>query len=117
MATEINEGVVGLGISKSELKIRDTREAPGGPAFVRELGRDPKLENLRLAIEFVVILAAVSGRKTRDVHLPTIVVLSNSLGEEVSRPRNFENLIGCLNFGSVLVPKTTPWIHENRILA
>lgn len=104
MATEINEGVVGLGIPEAELEIRNTREAPGGPAFVRKLGRDPKLENLRLALELVVILAAVGGRKARDVYLPTIIVLSDSLGEKVSGPRDFENLISCFDFGSVLVP-------------
>ena len=111
VATKIGEGVIGLGVSEMKLEIRNTqtREAPGRPVFCGELGGDPELEDLRLALEFVVVFTAINGREPRDVHLPAIVVLTNALGKEAPGLCNLENLISSLDFGLLLVPQATPW--------
>ena len=84
MMTEIGEGVIGLGISETEFKIQNTWEAPGGLILCRELGGDPKFEYFRLALKLVAVFALVDGREPRNVHLPAIVVLMDTLGEKVA---------------------------------
>jgi hypothetical protein len=80
VAADIGEGVLGLGVSEAELKIRNTRKAPRDLVFGRELGRDPKLENFRLAFKLVIVLTVVGKRETGDVYLPAIIVLTDALG-------------------------------------
>ena len=108
VATEIGQGVIGLGVPETELEIWYTWEAPGGPGFSGELGRDPKLEDLGLVLEFVTVFIVVDGCEARDVNLSAIVVLANALGEEVASLLDLKNLIGRLDLGLLLVPKTTP---------
>ena len=104
VAAEIIEGVIGLGVSETKLEIWDTWKAPGGPVSGRELRRHPKLEDFRLALKLVTVFALVSEQETRDVHLATIIVLTNALGEKVAGLRNLENLVRGLGFGLLLVP-------------
>jgi len=104
MAPDINKGIISLGVSKTELDIWNAWEAPGRPVFNRKLGRDPKFEDFRLALKFVVVFAVVDGRETGDVYLPTVVILADALGEEVAGPRDIKNLVSGLDFGSFFVP-------------
>ena len=108
MAAEIGKRVIGLGVSETKLKICNTWEAPSGPVFDGELGGDPKLENFWLALKLVVVLTIVDRREARDVDLPAIVVLSNTLGEKATSLRNIKNLVGGLDLSPLLVPQTTP---------
>ena len=104
VATEIGEHVVSLGISEADFEFWDTGKTPSRPVFGRELGRDPKLENLGLTFELVIIFAVVDGRKARDVHLPAIIVLTDVLGQKGTSLDDVENLVGGLNLDSLLVP-------------
>jgi len=118
MVTEVNEGVIGLGVSEMELEIRNTGETPGRLVFCEELGRDKKLENLGLALKSVVVFTLVNGRKTRDVYLPAIIVLTDALGEKATSSCDLKNLVGGLDLGSLLVPQRTSdscekWIQGN----
>ena len=84
MAAKIGKRVIGLGISEAELKICNAWEAPSGLVFDGELGGDPKLENFWLALKLVTVLTMVDSREARDVDLPAIMVLSNTLGEKAT---------------------------------
>lgn len=103
MVMEIGEDVVGLGVSEPELEIWNTWKAPGEPAFSRELGRDPKLENFRLAFKLVTVFALVDGCEARDVHLLTIVVLTDTSGEKVASLSDLKNLVNSLNLNPLFV--------------
>ena len=59
VAAEIREDIIRLGVPETELEIWNTWEAPDRPIFSRELGRDPKLEDFRLALKLVVIFTVV----------------------------------------------------------
>jgi hypothetical protein len=104
VAAEVGEGIVGLGISETELEIWNTWKAPDVLFCSGELGRDPKLENFRLVLELITVFAVVDRREARDVHLPTIVVLTDALGEKVASLRDLKNLVGGLGLGLLLVP-------------
>ena len=104
MTTEIGEGVIGLGISEAELEVRNTRKAPGGPVVSRELGRDPKLENLRLGLKLFVVFTTVDSGEARDVYLPAIIVLLDALGKKAASLLDLKNLIGGLDLSLLLVP-------------
>ena len=80
MASKLRKSVVGLGISEPKLEIRDSREAPDRAAFRGELGRNPKLEDFRLTLEFATFLVLADGCEAGDVYLATIIVLADALG-------------------------------------
>lgn len=84
MAAKISKRVIGLGILEVELNICNAWEAPSGLVFDGELGGDPKLENFWLALKLVAVLTMVDSREARDVDLPAIVVLLNTLGEKAT---------------------------------
>ena len=104
MTMEIGEGVIGLGVSEAEFEIRNTWEAPGGSILCRELGGDPEFEYFRLALKLVAVFALVDGREPGNVHLPAIVILTDTLGEKVASLCDLENLISRLDLGPLLVP-------------
>ena len=106
MAAKVSKGVVCLGVSETEFEAWDTWEAPGGPMFGRELGRDPELEDFRLALQLVIVFTAVGGCEARDVYLAAIVVLTDALGKKVTGLLDLENLVGRL--GLLRVAQTTP---------
>ena len=108
VATEVSKRVVGLGVSETELELRNTREAPGGPTLSRKLRRDPELKDFRLTVELVIVFTVVNGCKARNVYFLTVVVLADALGEKVLDPHNLEDLVGSLNLGFFLVLQTTP---------
>jgi hypothetical protein len=104
VAAEFSERVIGLGVSETELEIRDPWETPGRPVFDGELGGDPKLEDFWLTLELVVVLTMVDGREARDIDLPAIIVLSYTLGEKATSLRDLKHLVGGLDLSLLLVP-------------
>lgn len=92
-----------MGVPEPEFEIWDSCKAPDGTAFGGELGGNPELENLRLALELAAILAVVNSREARDIDLATIIVLTDALGEEVADLRDLEKLVSRLEFGPLFV--------------
>ena len=107
VATEIGEGVVGLGIPETKLEIWDAREAPSRAIFCRKLGRDKELEKFRLALKFVTVFVVIDEREARDIHPPAIVVLTNALRKKDPGLGNLGSLARGLELGLLLVPQTT----------
>ena len=102
MTTKFSKSVIRLGVPELELEIWDFWDAPARAAFSGELGGNPKLKNLRLALEFATVFT-VNGCETRDVNLATIVVLMDALGEKVAGLHDLKNLAGHLDLGPLLV--------------
>ena len=103
VASEFSEGVVRLSMAESKFKFWDFWEAPCEAAFGRELGRNPKLENLRLALKLVSVFAVGDGCKTGNVHLAALMILTDGLSEGIVKLCDLENLVGRLDFGPLLV--------------
>ena len=103
MAAEFGEGVVCLGVPEPEFENWNFWETPGRSAFGGELGGNPQLENLGLALKLAAILAVVDGCEPRNVYLATLVVLTDALGEMVAGLRDLKNLVGRFEFSPLFV--------------
>ena len=103
VASEFSKGVVCLSMVESEFKFWDFWEAPCEAAFGRELGRNPKLENLRLALKLVSFFAVSDRCKTGNVHLAALMILTDGLIDGIAKLRDLENLVGHLDFCPLLV--------------